>query len=193
MKKNRWLLIVFPILFAFSGCASDDVATAGPHARPTPEQVMNRCLAFVATAGFAPPTEATLSSWQWRRYVDCKLGGNMVSNPKKVPLDSEAIVSIRLAADGSIVSVKLLHSTGNDDYDEDVQRAIDAASPLPRAPLALHLARIDMHFHPVRVDPLMLKDGESAIGGTRAGVGLSGETHWRVQDCNTANNVKACD
>jgi TonB family protein len=196
MKKNQRLLIVLPFLFALSGCASDDPTSAGPHVRPTPEQVMNRCLNSVATSGFGPPTESTLSSWQWRRYVNCKLGGNMLLNPKKVPLDTEAVVSIRLASDGSVVSVKLLHSSGNDEYDEDVQRAIDAASPLPPAPLALHLTRIDMHFRPVRVNPLVLQSGApgtAAIGGTNAGVGISDETHWRVKNCNTAHGVSECD
>lgn len=197
MKKNHRLLIVFPFLFALmftlGGCASDDPTSAGPHVRPTPEQVMSRCLNAVATPGFAPPTESTLSSWQWRRYVNCKLGGNMLSNPKKVPLDTEAVVSIRFASDGSVVSVQLLHSSGNDEYDEDVQRAIDAASPLPAAPLALHLTRIDMRFHPVRVNPLILQGGMPAIGGTNAGAGLSDETHWRVKNCNTAHGVSECD
>lgn len=193
MNKKRPFLIAVPLALALAACASDDLSTAGPHVRPSPQEVMNRCLAFVATPGFAPPTEASLSSWQWRRYVSCKLGGNMLVNPKKVPLDAEAVVSISVASDGSIRSVKLLHSTGNDDYDESVEHAIDVASPLPAVPLPLHIARIDMHFHPVRVNPIALKAGPPAIDGTNAGVGLSDESHWRVQHCNSVGGVSACN
>lgn len=193
MKKNRRLLIVFPFLLALNGCASDDPPSAGSHAHLTPAQVMDRCLNAVAPPGFAPPTEATLGASQWRRYVSCKLGGNLTSNPRKVPHATEAVISIRLATDGSIVSVQQLHSSGNDEYDEDVRRAIDAATPLPAAPAALHLTRVDMHFHPASIDPLVLQGGAPAIGGTNAGVGISDETHWRIKNCNGVGGVSECD
>ena len=177
MNKKRLPLIVFPLALMLSACASDDVSQAGPHLRPSPQLVMNRCLAAVATPGFAPPTEASLDSWQWRRYVNCKLGGNMLVNPKKVPLDTEAIVSIRAASDGSIVSVTLLRSSGNDDLDEAVERAIAAAAPLPAVPRALHIARIDLHFHPVRVNPLALQPGQPGIHGAGNSEARSGDSH----------------
>jgi TonB family protein len=197
MKKNRRLLIVFPsalaLLLALNGCASDDPTSTGPHVRATPEQVMNRCLNTVAAQGFGVPTESTLNAWQWKRYVSCKLGGNMWTSQKKVPLDSDAVVSIRLASDGSVVSVKLLHSSGNDDLDDAVARAIDVASPLPPAPIALHLSRVDLHFHPARVNPAFLQGGMPAIGGTNAGGGIQDETHWRIKNCNIVGGVSACD
>jgi TonB family protein len=197
MKKNHRLLIVFSfafaLLLALNGCASDDPTTAGPHVHATPEQVMNRCLNTVATQGFGTPTESTLNAWQWKRYVSCKLGGNMWMSQKKVPLDSEAVVSIRLASDGSVVSVKLAHSSGNDDMDDAVARAIDAASPLPPAPLALHLSRVDLHFHPARVNPAFLQGGIPAIGGTNASNGIHGETNWRIQNCNIVGGLSECD
>lgn len=177
MNKKRLPLIVFPFTLMLSACASDDVSQVGPHVRPSPQTVMNRCLAAVATPGFAPPTEANLSSWQWKRYVNCKLGGNIRVNPKKVPLDAEAIVSIRAAPDGSIVSVTLLRSSGNDDLDEAVERGIAAAAPLPPVPQALHVARIDMHFHPVRVDPLALQPGWPGIDGAHSREASSGDSH----------------
>ncbi|SDD10762.1 energy transducer TonB [Paraburkholderia lycopersici] len=177
MNKKRLPPIVFSLTLFLSACASDDVSSVGPHVRPSPQEVMNRCLAAVATPGFAPPTEATLGAWQWKRYVSCKLGGNMLVNPKKVPMESEAIVSIRAASDGSIVSVKLLRPSGNDDLDEAVERAIDAAGPLPAVPRALHLARIDMHFHRVRVDPLALQPGQPGIGGEHNGRALADDSH----------------
>ncbi|MEM5318574.1 TonB family protein [Paraburkholderia sp. JHI869] len=177
MNKKRLPLILFPLTLMLGACASDDVSQVGPHVRASPQTVMNRCLAAVATPGFAPPTEATLSSWQWKRYVSCKLGGNMLVHQKKVPADSEAIVSIRAASDGSIVSVKLLRSTGNDDYDEAVERAIDAAAPLPPVPAGLHIARIDMHFHPVRVNPLALQPGQPGIDGAHGAEGSSSDSH----------------
>jgi TonB family protein len=193
MNKKRLPLIALPVALALSACAADDASTAGPHVRPSPQEVMNRCLAYVATPGFAPPTEATLSARQWQRYVSCKLGGNMFANPKKVPSDTEAVVSIRLAPDGSVTSAKLLRSSGNDTYDEAVRDAIDAASPLPAAPPSLHVARVDMRFHPVRVNPVALQTGTPAIGGTNAGVGIEDESHWRVQHCTTVGGVSACN
>lgn len=177
MHKKRLPLSAFSLFLMLSACASDDVSQVGPHVRPSPQMVMNRCLAAVATPGFAQPTETGLSAWQWKRYVSCKLGGNMFANPKKVPADTEAIVSIRAASDGSIVSVKLLRSSGNDDYDEAVERAIDAAAPLPAVPQALHIARIDMHFHPVRVNPLALQPGQPGIDGANNAGGRSGDSH----------------
>jgi len=177
MNKKRLPLIVLPMTLMLGACASDDVSQVGPHVRPSPQMVMNRCLAAVATPGFAPPTETTLSSWQWKRYVGCKLGGNMFVNPKKIPADTEAIVSIRAASDGSIVSVKLLRSSGNDDYDYAVERAIDAAAPLPAVPQALHIARIDMHFHPARVNPLALQPGQPGLDGVGNGEGRADGSH----------------
>lgn len=98
-------------------------------------------------------------------------------NPKKVPLEAEAIVSIRAAPDGSIVSVTLLRSSGNDDLDEAVERGIAAAAPLPAVPHALHIARIDMHFHPVRVDPLALQPGQPGIHDAGNSEGRSSDSH----------------
>ncbi|HYA59203.1 MAG TPA: hypothetical protein VED85_02485, partial [Burkholderiaceae bacterium] len=69
MNQKSLLLAAISIALALSACATDGMSTAGPHVRPSPEEVMSRCLAFVATPGFAPPTEATLSAQQWRRYV----------------------------------------------------------------------------------------------------------------------------
>ncbi|QGZ54166.1 energy transducer TonB [Paraburkholderia acidiphila] len=179
MNKKRLLLSAFPLMLmlVLGACASDDVTQVGPHVRPSPQLVMTRCLAAVATPGFAPPTEASLDSWQWKRYVNCKLGGNMRINPRKVPLDAEAIVSIRAASDGSIVSVTLLRSSGNDDLDEAVERGIAAASPLPPVPRALHIARIDMHFHPIRVDPLALQPGQPGIDSAHSHEGSAGDSH----------------
>ncbi len=98
-------------------------------------------------------------------------------NPKKVPPDAQAIVSIRAAPDGAIVSVTLLRSSGNDDLDEAVERGIAAASPLPPVPRALHIARIDMHFHPIRVDPLAVQPGQPGIDSAHNHEGSGGDSH----------------
>jgi TonB family protein len=193
MNKKRLLLLAFPCALALTACASDDPTAAGPHVHPSPEAVMSRCLASVAESGAPVPTEATLDARQWERYVNCKLGGNMFANPKRVPDETEAVVSIRAAPDGRILSVKLLHSSGNRDYDEAVEQAIDVATPLPPIPTALHIARIDLHFHPVRVNPLALQSSGPAIGGMNVGVGISDQSHWRAEHCNIVNGVSACD
>ncbi|WP_310629825.1 energy transducer TonB [Paraburkholderia sp.] len=193
MNKKRLLLSAFPCMLALAACASDDPDVAGPQVHPSPEAVMNRCLASVAETGAPVPTEATLDARQWERYVNCKLGGNMFANPKKVPVETEAVVSIRATPDGRILSVKLLHSSGHADYDAVVERAIDVASPLPPVPSALRIARIDLHFHPVRVNPLALQTGSPAIGGMNVGVGISDQSHWRAEHCNIVNGVSACD
>jgi TonB family protein len=136
-------------LLTLCGCMSEEV-----YEQPSPQVVMNRCLTSVAMPGRTVPTEATLNSTQWRRYVGCKIGGNIFAMLKRGSEDVEATVSIRVAPDGSITSVELLNSSGNVDYDEAVKHAIKVASPLPAVPPPVRLVRLDIHFRPSRMKPV---------------------------------------
>lgn len=200
MNKKRLLptaavpaALALALTLALAGCASEDTPSAGPHRWLTPEQVTQRCLAYVATPGFAPPTETTLSAPQWRRYVACKIESNLRARGSKLTGDPVAVVTILVAPDGAITSVALAGSSGSDEWDEAARRAIDAASPLPPVPPSLHVARVDMRFRPVKIDPIALKEGVPAIGSSNAGAGLSGESHWSVHHCNTVGAATACN
>ncbi|WP_169740124.1 energy transducer TonB [Paraburkholderia acidipaludis] len=174
-------------------CASEEASSTGPHHWLTPEQVTQRCLAYVATPGFAAPAETTLSAPQWRRYVACKIESNLRARSSKLTGDPVAVVTIRVAPDGAITSVTLAGTSGSDEWDQAARRAIDAVLPLPAVPPSLRVSRIDMHFRPAKIDPIALKDGASASDGAGAGTGLTGESHWSVQHCNTVGGATACN
>jgi TonB family protein len=192
--KHR-LLTAVPAALALTlgACASEEASSTGPHHWLTPEQVTQRCLAYVATPGFTAPTETTLSAPQWRRYVACKIESNLHARSSKLTGDPVAVVTIRVAPDGAITSVTLASTSGSDEWDEAAHRAIDAALPLPAVPSSLHVSRVDMRFRPAKIDPIALKEGVPAIDGTNAGSGLTGESHWSVHQCNTVGAATACN
>ena len=47
-------------------------------------------------------------------------------------------VAIEIAPDGTIRDARLASSSGNDQFDDSVMRAVQAASPVPQAPQELH-------------------------------------------------------
>jgi colicin import membrane protein len=56
---------------------------------------------------------------------EINFGGNVDDN-------KAAVVAVSCAPDGTVLSVRLVSSSGNDGWDAAVQRAVDAASPMPR-------------------------------------------------------------
>ncbi|WP_166660585.1 TonB family protein [Paraburkholderia sediminicola] len=123
-----------------------------------------------------------MNALQWRRYVSCALTSNLFVDANGDLGNPEAIVSLRLNSDGSVDSVTLLHTSGNDAWDAAVQRAIVAASPLPPAPPNQKVSRVDFHFRP-RPRPV-------GIGGS---TGISGESHWSVVHCITVGRAGTCE
>ncbi|WP_322014476.1 energy transducer TonB [Paraburkholderia sp. J12] len=199
-KRGRSLAVLSTTAFAVAlaalgGCASSQpppraapTPTANTPELPPPQTVTSHCLARVATPGFAPPTESTLSGTQWERYVSCRLGSNMVVASASVSGNPEAVVSMTLTASGTVDTVRLLRSSGNAAWDEAVERAIGAAAPFPPAPSTLHVGRVEMRFRPGPP-----RAGVAAIGGTNAGMGLEGGSHWSVHHCTTIGSATACN
>lgn len=183
--RGRCLLIGMAIclLDACSTSGWDD--DSGP-ALPSAEDTMNQCLAQAAP--HARPLADTghlslnLSRQEWSRYVGCTLARNMRVARDSVADNPEATVSIHLAADGAVTSIDLPQSSGNPAWDKAVQRAIAAASPLPRAPATLQASRVDMQFRP--------HPEATGIGGS---TGLTAESHWTVRHCTTVGGVSACN
>jgi TonB family protein len=191
------LAVALAALAALAGCASSPpppgpspapTPTASTPELPSPQTVTSRCLARVATPGFAPPAESTLSGTQWERYVSCRLASNMVVAATSVSGNPEAVVSMTLTASGAVDAVRLSRSSGNAAWDEAVERALGVAGPFPPAPSTLHVGRVEMRFRPGPPQP-----GVEAIGGTNAGVGLEGGSHWSVHHCTTIGSATACN
>jgi TonB family protein len=181
-NDNRWL----PAFASFALCLLAACTTTGPQSEnaptlPSAADVTSRCLARAAGSGEPTPTLDHLTGLQWHRYVGCALASNLSVDSRSVPDNPEAIVSIRLNADGSVDSVAPLHSSGNQAWDTAVQRAIAAASPLPAAPAKHDFSRVDLHFRPQR-RPV-------GIGGS---TGLTDESHWSVVHCTTVQHATAC-
>jgi len=163
MKKRFLLAFALPMLNA---CA--------PYRPPLPasDSVANRCNAFADRIDGNDVAK-------WRRYVSCTLGSYMVVPRDTTSDNPEAIVSIRLHADGSIESVSLLRPSGNAQWDAAVQRAISAASPLPAAPASRGFTRVDMHF---RARPEQ----------TTSASGLHDRSHWTIRHCTVTGSLKTC-
>jgi TonB family protein len=187
-NNNRWLLA--PVSFVLCPlCLLAACTTTGPEgehapALPSAADVSSRCLARAADSGEPAPARDQLTGLQWRRYVGCALASNLWVESGSVADNPEAIISIRLNADGSVNSIAPLRSSGNQSWDTAVQRAIAAVSPLPAAPAKHDFSRIDLHFRP---QPRALD-----IGGGTGITGLTGESHWSIRHCTTVDGVTAC-
>jgi TonB family protein len=184
-NNNRWLLAlassVLGPLCLLAACTSTDLQNEKGPPLPSATDVASRCLARVTQSGAPTPALDQLTGLQWRGYVGCALASNLVVDSRNVADNPEAIISIRVNADGSIDSVAPLHSSGNPAWDAAVQRAIAAVAPLPAAPATDTFSRIDLHFRPQPRPP--------GIGGS---TGLTGESHWSIRHCTTVDGVTAC-
>ncbi|MFL9869099.1 energy transducer TonB [Paraburkholderia fungorum] len=187
-NNNRWLpaLVSFVLcsLCLLAACTTTRSESENGPPLPSAADVSSRCLARAAASGEPTPTPDQLTALQWRRYVGCALASNLLVESGSVADNPEAIISIRLNADGSVDSIAPLRSSGNQAWDTAVQRAIAAVSPLPAAPAQHDLSRIDLHFRPQPRGP--------GIGGSAGITGLTGESHWSIRHCTTVDGVTAC-
>lgn len=62
--------------------------------------------------------------------------------------DIEAIVEVRATATGTVLSRRLIRSSGNDAYDNAILRAVEAASPLPRDKDGTVPGTLELSFKP---------------------------------------------
>lgn len=59
-----------------------------------------------------------------------------------------AVVSVRMAPDGSLLSVRLAKSSGNAGWDNAVLRAVERSDPLPRDENGMAPSNINIYFQP---------------------------------------------
>jgi len=98
------------------------------------EETIRRMQGMAGTG--APSSEGTAAkssgpSGSWAGKVQARVRPNIVFTDD-IPGNPEAVVEVRLAPDGTIVSRKLKKSSGYKSYDEAVLRALDRTETLPR-------------------------------------------------------------
>ncbi|SIO71911.1 TonB family C-terminal domain-containing protein [Burkholderia sp. GAS332] len=183
VREKTFALALIPFVLALlTACTAEVPVNSNRPPIPSADDVAKRCLAHAAGSGEPLLTVGEMNALQWRRYVSCALTSNLFVDANGDLGNPEAIVSLRLDSDGSVSSVTLLHTSGNDAWDAAVQRAIVAASPLPPAPPNQNVSRVDFHFRP-RPRPV-------GIGGS---TGISGESHWSVVHCITVGRAGTCE
>ncbi|WP_408296832.1 energy transducer TonB [Paraburkholderia sediminicola] len=181
-EKTLALVLIPLVLSLLTACSAEAPGNSNKPLIPSADDVAKRCLAYAAGSGGPPLTVGEMNALQWRRYVSCALTSNVFVDANSDLGNPDAIVSLRLNSDGSIGSVTLLHTSGNDAWDAAVQRAIVAASPLPPASPNQNVSRVDFHLRP-RHRPL-------GIGGS---TGLTGASHWSVEHCITVGRAGTCE
>jgi len=73
----------------------------------------------------------TRARTDWTDKIKQKIRGNIVV-PPGVSGNPEAVFAVSLLPDASVLSVKLVKSTGNSALDAAIERAINKSSPLPK-------------------------------------------------------------
>lgn len=93
----------------------------------------NRVLTFDVAglpSRFTPPVPKPVSTGEWMNRILAKIRNRIVV-PRNVSGNPEVRVTVVLQSSGNISSVVLTQSSGYEDYDTAVLRAIEAAQPLP--------------------------------------------------------------
>ncbi|MGC2964955.1 TonB family protein [Paraburkholderia aspalathi] len=183
VRETTLVITLIPLVLSLlTACTADVLANSNGRPIPSAHNIAKLCLAQAAGRGEPLLTVGELNALQWRHYVSCALSSNIFVDTYSDLGNPEAIVSLRFNPDGSVGSVALLHTSGNDVWDAAVQHAIVAASPLPPAPPNQNVSRIEFHLRPPH-RPL-------GIGG---GTGITGESHWSVKHCITVGSARTCE
>ena len=176
-------LTLIPLVLALlAACTAEVPVNSNKPLIPLAGDVAKRCLVHAAGSGEPLLTLGEMNALQWRRYVSCALTSNLSVDANSDLGNPEAVVSLRLNPDGSVGSLTLLHTSGNDAWDAAVQRAIVAASPLPPAPSNQNVSGIEFHLRPPH-RPLGIGDS----------TGIAGESHWSVKHCITVGSAHTCE
>ena len=111
------------------------------------EQVRDKPVAKAAPA--APPPSARVIDPGYANLIRTRIRGNIVV-PGDMTGNPEAIFDVNQIPDGSVISVTLRKSSGNQAYDAAVERAIRKSSPLPTPPRPDQFQRIlELKFRPM--------------------------------------------
>lgn len=86
----------------------------------------------------------------WTDKIRAKIRGNIrVDVAQAVAGNPEAIFDVTLLPTGEVLTTKMRRSSGNRLYDEEVERAILKASPLPKPePSSLFQRQLELSFRP---------------------------------------------
>ncbi|WP_408266256.1 energy transducer TonB [Paraburkholderia nemoris] len=183
VRETTLALALIPLVLSLlTACTADVPRNSNEPLMPSADNVAKRCLAQAAGSGAPLLTVGEMNALQWRHYVSCALSSNMFVDANGGLGNPEAIVSLRLNIDGSVGSVMLLHTSGNEAWDTAVRRAIAVASPLPPAPPNQNVSSIELHFRP--------RHRALGIGGS---TGITGESHWSVKHCITVGSARTCE
>jgi colicin import membrane protein len=115
------------------------------------EENLRRMLAQAGSAGAAPAGTATTTAAPSAAYAG--LVRNAIRSQLSYPGDLSQItraaeIEVNAAPGGSIISRKLIKSSGTKDFDDAVLRAIDKAGSLPRNPNGPVPATLIISFRP---------------------------------------------
>lgn len=115
------------------------------------EENLRRIMAQAGSAGAAPVGTATVTAAPSAAYAG--LVRNAIRSQLSYPGDLSQIaraaeIEVNAAPGGSIISRKLIKSSGTSDFDEAVLRAIDKAGSLPRNPNGPVPATLIISFRP---------------------------------------------
>ncbi|KPD20030.1 hypothetical protein ADM96_01705 [Burkholderia sp. ST111] len=118
VRETTLALALIPLVLSLlTACTADVPRNSNEPLMPSADNVAKRCLAQAAGSGAPLLTVGEMNALQWRHYVSCALSSNMFVDANGGLGNPEAIVSLRLNIDGSVGSVMLLHTSGNEAWD----------------------------------------------------------------------------
>jgi colicin import membrane protein len=96
----------------------------------------------------AAASSRALATWEGK--IRAKIRGNIRSFiVDQVQGNPQAVYHVTLLPTGEVLTVTMMKSSGNKAYDEEVQRAIRASSPLPKPePASLFRRDLELKFRP---------------------------------------------
>jgi len=96
----------------------------------------------------AAAASRALSTWEGK--IRAKIRGNIRSFiVDQVQGNPQAVFHVALLPTGEVLTVTMVKSSGNKAYDDEVQRAISASSPLPKPdPASLFRRDLELKFRP---------------------------------------------
>lgn len=76
-----------------------------------------------------------------------RIWANWVS-PMNMPDSLKAVIAVHIAADGSLMDLRIEKRSGNDNYDESARKAVLKSVPLPPLPQGFLLHKVSLEFTP---------------------------------------------
>ena len=114
----------------------------------TSERLARELAAREAAARELSAREKALAAWV--SAIRNKIRGRILEPVvAQVPGNPEAVYQVTLLPTGEVLNARLVKSSGNPAYDQELQRAIQASSPLPKPdPQSLFQRTLELRFRP---------------------------------------------